>query len=165
MHQQHILIVLPALVALPFAERRGRPLATLAGSFLATYGAIAVLPYLVEAVGLLGLRTIPDIRLWIIGLSTWGTWGHWTRTTPFWAGVGLARSFVGSHYLLGLAPLKAFALSHGAWCVDKLPIAAAVPASLRRVLFVIEASLLALGVIAIGGGSAAWAAWPRGTRA
>ena len=149
MHQQHVLIVLPALVALPFAEHRGRRLAAVAGSFLATYVAVAVLPYLVDAVGLLGLRTIGDIRLWIVGLGTWGRWGHWTRMTPFWAGVGLARCLVGSHFVLGLAPMRAFALARGAWCVDKFPIAAAVPPILCKALFLLEALLLAFGAGAI----------------
>jgi hypothetical protein len=149
MHQQNILMVGPALVALPIAARGGRRLATVAGVFLAAYGAIAILPYLAVAVGALDLRTIPAIRQWIIGIGGWGIWGHWTRATFFASGVGLVRSFVEPNFLLRWGPARAFAFAHGAWVPGRLPIAAAVPPALCAVLALLMASALVLGVIAV----------------
>lgn len=148
-HQQNILMVGPTLIALPIAVRGRRRLATVAGSFLAAYVAIAILPYLAEAVGPLGLRTIPDIRQWIIGLGSWNRWGHWTHSTVFETGVGLVRSLMGLQFLLRLEPARAFAYSHGSWVADKLPLATAVPPLLCTLLAPLAASVLVLGVIAV----------------
>lgn len=149
LHQQSILMVGPALIALPIATRGGRRLVAVAGSFIAAYGAIVILPYLAVAVGRLGLRTIPDIRQWIVGLSSWGMWGHWTHRTFFETGAGLVRSFVGPNFLLQLDPVRTFAHSHGAWVTDKLPIAAAVSPILCAILAPLAAAVLVLGMIAI----------------
>jgi hypothetical protein len=149
MHQQNILMVAPTLVALPVAVRGGRQLATIAGSFLTAHGVVAILPYLAVARAVLGLRTIPDMHQWIIGLAGWGLWGQWTHRTIFSAGVGLLRSFMGSQFLLRLDPVRSFAHSHGAWVQDKLPVADAVPPVLCAVLAVLALSALVLGVIAV----------------
>ena len=156
MHQKNILLVAPALIALPVAVRGRRQLAAVAGMFLAAYGVVAILPYLVAALGVVGLRTIPDLREWILGLRTlcvWnhGAWGHWTsRTLPLTA-EAIVRSLVGSDFVLGLDPIRALAarLSPSMSMDDELAVAATVPPALRVVLFLLEAALLVLAVAAL----------------
>jgi hypothetical protein len=149
MHQQNVLIAGPALVALPFAARGRRQLVAVASSFMAAYGALVVLPYVTEAIGILGLRTVPQVGRWITGLAGWGEWGHWTRVTLFQSATGFARCLVGGHFLLQLGFMRSFAQAHGAWVVDKLPLAEAVPPALATVLAALTAALFGLGLIAV----------------
>jgi hypothetical protein len=152
MHQKNVLLVAPALIALPVAARGGRRLAAVVGLFLLTYGAVTILPYLVAAVGVAGLRTIPDLRHWVMGISNWHRWGHWSGQTVLLTGESIVRSLVGSHFLLGLGPTQALVvrLSHGLTMQDELAVAAAVPPAVRVALFPLEAALLVLAAAALG---------------
>ena len=151
MHQKNILLVAPALIALPIAVHGRRRLAVVAGMFLATYGVVAILPYLVVGLGVAGLRTIPDLRHWIMGLSNFGQWGHWTSYTMLLSGGAIVRSLVGSDYLLGLGPIKALAIRIAPHFLmqDELAVAAAVPHALRAALLPLEAALLVLAGAAL----------------
>ena len=151
MHQKNILLVAPALIALPIAVHgRGRS-AMVVGMFLATYGVVTILPYLVVGLGVAGLRTIPDLHHWIMGLSNYGAWGHWTNQTMLLTGGAIVRSLVGSDFLLGLGPIKALAvrLAPHMLMQDELAVAAAVPPALGAALFPLEAALLVLAVAAL----------------
>jgi hypothetical protein len=142
MHQKNILMTAPALIALPIAVRGHRRLVVVAGLFLAAYGTFSVLPYLAAGLGVVGLRTIPDLHDWIMGLGNHGSWGHWTNQTVLLTGGAIVRSLAGSAFLLGLGPIKALAVRHSPNLLmqDELAVAAAVPTALGAALFARERS-------------------------
>lgn len=147
LHQTSILVA-PCFLAgaLVLAGRR-RPIPPLR-PFLLSYLAIVALPYLLVGWIVLGLRTPAGFRHWIMGLSQWGKWGWWTPANPVRAVSGLIRSFVGSHFFLGLAPIKAAAervFPHASW-EDEVAIAASVPVRLRYVLAGLAAGVFAVSL-------------------
>ena len=151
MHQKSILLVAPALIALPIAVRSRRRLAVVAGMFLGTYGVVTVLPYLVVGIGVAGLRTLPDLHHWIMGISNYGSWGHWTNQTMLLTGGTIVRSLVGSEFLLGLGPVRALAthVAPTSLMQDEMAVAGAVPPALGAVLLALEAALLVFAAAAL----------------
>lgn len=151
MHQKNILLVGAALPAFALATRDLRQSLRGAAAFLGVLFVVAILPYLVVGGGVLGLRTAPDFMLWIRGLSTWSAWGHWTRSTLPYTLVGIVRSLVGSHFILGLGPVRETAgrLFPRYSLEDELAIAASVPGSMGLLLLFLEAGLLGLSGLAL----------------
>ena len=150
MHQASILLILPALAGLLFSRGDRRPLSSGIPAFLGAYALVAVLPYLVVGFAVLELRSIADFRAWIMGLSSRGAWGHWRATALPAGGIGVLRSVVGSHHLLGNAEVARLAqrlFPTASWS-DELALAGAVPAGLRPILAVLQTVLL--GLIAVG---------------
>lgn len=148
-HQTTILLVPVTLGALLVSTRkRGGSWLRNSVWFLGGYFLTAIVPYLVVGWFVRDLRTIAEFREWIMGLSSWGYWGHWRITGPVAAVVGIVRSFVGSHYLLGFEAVQNLAqrlFPHASW-EDELMLAAVVPTWLRVVLLPIQIGVLA-GVV------------------
>lgn len=151
MHQKNLLLAGAALGALALTPTApGRRLRS-AAAFLGVLGLVAVVPYLVVGGAVLGLRTPGELMDWIRGLSLSSAWGHWTHSTPPRAVVGLVRSLVGSHFVLGFEPARVLAarLFPHSSLEDEFAIAAAVQPALRGVLLVLEATVLALAGLAL----------------
>ncbi len=144
LHQTSILLFPAVLLALRFApgsvRARLRSGAGFAGAFLLT----AIGSYLVVGWVVRDLRTVSEFREWIMGISTWGYWGQWRPTSLIAAAVGIVRSFVGSHYLLGVGVIGDLArrLFPAASWEDELMLAAAVPGWVRIVLIPVQAAVL-----------------------
>lgn len=147
LHQTTILLVPPVLLALLVARAGESKLRKArlhqAVWFLATYGVIVVGTYLVVGWFVRDLRTVADYRAWILGLSEWGGWGNWRATSPVAALVGIARSLLGSHYLLGIAPIGDVAgrLFPSASWEDERMLSGAVAHWLRPALALLEAMI------------------------
>ncbi|HVP15017.1 MAG TPA: glycosyltransferase family 39 protein [Terriglobales bacterium] len=150
-HQKNILFAAAALPALAVPARDFRRVLREEAAFFGTLAIVVIVPYLVVGVGVLGLRTSAELMLWIRGLSTWSAWGHWSRATVPGVVVGLARSFVGSHFLLRVGPIHAAALRlfPRASFEDEFAIAASIPAGVGVALMILEVPLLALAGLAL----------------
>lgn len=152
LHQTSILMTPAFLVFLLFRESTKDTWRRHVPAFLTTYFLAAIVPYLLVGYFVRDLRTIPEFKGWIMGLSTWGGWGYWTMTTPLKSIIGLLRSLVGSHFMLGLEPVMDFAarLFPGASWDDELLLAGKVPTWVTLPLVVVEVAVLAgLGALLV----------------
>lgn len=144
MHQSNILL-LPAVGASAFLKSKQEHggLAPL-GALVAVYSAVGVLPYPIVARALVGTKTPDEFLRWILCTSEWGGWGKWQWQILPATFIGLQRSFIGSHYLLGFKPIAALAyrLFPFGSLEDEMAIARAVPTHLRWFLLAVHGGLL-----------------------
>ncbi|MBU2499836.1 hypothetical protein KJ682_00770 [bacterium] len=144
LHQTSIILFPGVLLALWFAPGAGRTRLRSSAGFAGAYVLTAIVPYLAVGWFVRDLRTVPEFREWILGISTWGYWGNWRPTSLIAAAVGIVRSFTGSHYLLGVGVIGDLAsrLFPAASWEDELMLAAAVPGWLKVVLIPVQAVVL-----------------------
>lgn len=140
MHQTGILLVpaflVPALLRAPDGVRRLR----VAAAFLGIYFLLVILPYLGVGWFVRGFRSYGEFREWILGLSLWGMWGDWETTSGVAALIGLGRSIVGSHYLLGIPWIEnlAYRLVPNASWEDEAALASAIFPGVHYLLLVVQ---------------------------
>ena len=144
LHQTSILMI-PAFVVA--ALLRGPDRVTWrrhAPAFASMYFLSAIVPYLLVGFFIRDLRTVAEFKAWIMGISTWGGWGYFTATTPVKSLIGLLRSLLGSHYLLGLEPVMEFAdrLFPAASWGDELLLARQVPTWLALLLGLVQLGVM-----------------------
>jgi hypothetical protein len=151
MHQSTILLLPAVLLAFLACESTRRNLAKNLGIFAFIYGSVGILPYLVAGWHMVGARSISDFHMWLTETNQWGNWGLWRAETLPATAVGIVRSFVGSHHLLGFGPVTAVAmrLFPAGSFQDEFAIARTVPSWLVPVLILVEAAvvLAALAVL------------------
>jgi len=84
-----------------------------------------------------------DLHPWLAS-SQLRHWGHWRAMSLPSAAVGLARSFAGSHYLLGFDQFRRFALRlfPSSSLQDELRVAGLVPAQIRLALVPVQTVLM-----------------------
>lgn len=151
MHQTGILLVpaflLPALVRAADGRARIRLLA----GFLGVYFLLVIVPYLGVGWFVRGLRGYGEFRDWILGLSLWGLWGQWEVTSGAAAAIGLGRSLVGSHYLLGIPWIENWAwraVPNATW-QDEMALAATIPQGIRYALLVLQTVWFAAVIVGL----------------
>ncbi|MGD9547327.1 MAG: glycosyltransferase family 39 protein [Candidatus Krumholzibacteriia bacterium] len=154
LHQTSIILFPGVLLALWFTPGDGRTRLRSGTGFAGVYVLTAIAPYLAVGWFVRDLRTVPEFREWILGISTWGYWGNWRPTSLLAAAVGIVRSFVGSHYLLGVGGIGDLArrLFPAASWEDELMLAAAVPGWSRIVLIPVQAAVLGGMIVVMGRG-------------
>lgn len=134
MHQKNVVLSLTALAG-GVAAVRGEPrrVLALAVPFALVYAAVAVLPYFAVGIGLLAHHDYASFHHWFVGISEWSGWGKWERASLAKAAIGVARTWIGSHFLLGFGPVLAYAhrLFPGASLDDEMAAAASLPAFAR----------------------------------
>lgn len=122
-------------------------------AFVGTYFLAAIVPYLLVGWFVRDLQTVPEFKAWLMGVSTWGSWGGWTWTTPIKSVVGILRSLLGSHFMLGIDPVMSMATNvfpAASWD-DELLVAQRVPDWLRFVLLFLEVGVLVVVIrVAVG---------------
>ena len=148
---QTALLLLPAAVAGALAPTGRAERARATGALVTAAVATAGIPYLVLGWTLLGLRSPVDFQRWAFGLSKWGWWGGWSAASAAQALVGATRSFVGSHFLLGLEPVRVYAMKlfPGASWEDELAIASYVSPRFALALLVTEGFVIAVALVAV----------------
>ena len=155
LHQTCILMAPAFLVAAATSAARGAQPRSLwlrhSATFLACYFLTAVVPYLAIGAFVRGLHTERGWREWIIGIGYWGIWGNWSVTSLPAALVGFTRSFIGSHYLLGIDGVVRMAhrlFPYASW-QDELLLAGQVADWLRHLLLLIQTVLLGATALAM----------------
>lgn len=110
MHISNVLL-LPAVIvssALVWNKQRTmqRAIASLSVAFISTI----TVPMVMVARRVAEVDSIGELWTWVNGCRTWGTWGTWSWRTPIATAIGVARSFIGSHYLLKFEHIQSLAL-------------------------------------------------------
>lgn len=151
MHQKNVLLAGAALPALLLAHRGSPRGLRGAAAFLIVFVLVAVVPYLVVGWTALGLRRPDEFLFWARGLQTWSGWGGWSGSTLPKALIGMARSLVGGHTVLGLGPVQDFAsrLFPRASMADEVAIAATVRGGMRVVVVVLKVIVFAAAGLAL----------------
>jgi hypothetical protein len=151
MHQTSILLLpLVYLSLLPWKTKRRRLLMCL-GSFSLAYCLVAVVPYLLVGWWIGDMRTVSEFRTWVLGVSVWGRWGGWRLASFPSALVGIARTFVGSHSLLGFQWVGSWARSlfPGASWEDEMAIAGSIGPGVRYVLLIVESFVFLVAIVTV----------------
>ena len=151
MHQSNILLLPAVAASVLLRARRTRGLLRSTGALVALALGVAAGPYPIVGRALAGARTLGEFREWIMGISTWGTWGNWRLELVPATLIGLIRSFIGSHYLLDFRPIASLAerLFPVASLEDEMAIAGVARNWLQGPLLAVQAGVLALALVAL----------------
>jgi hypothetical protein len=144
MHQTSVL-VMPAILAgvvllrAPREKKRSTVLA-----LITSCAAIIAVPYLAGGISAAGSVSAAGLWEWATTSHLQASWGNWRVTSVPAAAVGLARSLIGSHYVLGFGPVERLAnrlFPLGSFA-DEMTVAGLVGKHIRYVLVPLHAALL-----------------------
>ncbi len=144
MHQTSVL-VLPAIIVGMIASRRdGKDARRHVLAVVITYVTVLSVPCLLGAIRATKGSSAREIWQWMINPYPWASWGQWRIMSLPAAGIGLIRSFIGSHYLLGLGPIEQVArrLFPFASLQDEMIAAGLVKGYVRVLLIPVQTALL-----------------------